>query len=75
MQGFESGKAKFFHPFESPANFKHGENSAYSLVLYIVEYYNDNDFYEYALAGEDEETCADSQEIEAYALSQEEEED
>jgi hypothetical protein len=74
MQGFESGKAKFFYPFESPSNFKHGENAAYSLVLSIVEYYNDDEYYEYALTGEDEETCADSREIEAYALSWDEEE-
>ena len=73
MQGFENGKAKFFYPFESPTNFKHGENAAYSLVLSIVEYYDDNEYYEYALAGEDEETCADNREIEAYALSEEEE--
>lgn len=75
MQGFESGKAKFFYPFESSSNFKLGENAAYSLVLSIAEYYDDNEYYEHALAGEDEETCADSHEIEAYALSQEDEDD
>jgi hypothetical protein len=67
-KGFESGKAKFHHPFASFEDFKQGENAAYSLVLYIVEYYDDNDYQEYALAGEDKETCADSREVEAYAL-------
>lgn len=71
MKGFESGKAKFFYPFESPSNFKQGKNSAYSLVLSIVEYYYDNEYYEYALLGEDEQTCAESREIEANALMRE----
>ena len=68
MKGFESGDAKFFYPFESPSNFKQGKNSAYSLVLSIVEYYFDNEYYEYPLLGEDEQTCADSREIEASVL-------
>lgn len=70
MKGYESGKAKFFYPFASPSNFKHGENSAYSLVLSIVEYYFDNEYYEYALLGDDEDICAESREIEAYALKE-----
>jgi hypothetical protein len=68
MQGFRSGKAKFFLPFESPTNFKKGENAAFSLTLAIVEYYHDNDYTEYVLLGEDEQTCADSREVEAFAL-------
>jgi hypothetical protein len=72
MQGFESGKAKFFLPFESPTKFKHGENAAYSLVLSIVEYYDENEYYEYALLGEDEQTCTEGREVEAYALSKKE---
>ena len=68
MEGFERGNAKFFYPFASPSNFKQGENSAYSLVLSIVEYYYDNEYYEYPLVGEDEQTCAESREIEARVL-------
>ena len=50
LEGFLSGKVKFHYPFESPDNFKEGKNAAYSLVIYIVEYYDENNFYEYALA-------------------------
>lgn len=71
MRGFESGQAKFFLPFELPANFKDGENAAYSLVLSIVEYYNDEEYYEYALLGEDAQTCAESKEIEIEILKRE----
>lgn len=72
MHGFQSGKAKFFLPFESPANFKQGENAAFSLKLSIVEYYDENEYYEYVLMGEDEQTCTESKEIEANALRGEE---
>lgn len=68
LEGFKSGKVKFFYPFESPGNFKLGENAAYSLVLSLVEYYDEKEYYEYPLLGEDEETCADSREVEALVL-------
>jgi len=68
LKGFESGKAKYFYPFASPSNFKQGENSAYSLVLSIVEFYYENEYFEYPLLGEDEQTCAESREVEANVL-------
>jgi hypothetical protein len=72
LDGFESGKAPFYRPFASPANFKHGENAAYSITLSIVEYYDEDEYYEYVLLGDDEDICAESREIEAYALKERE---
>lgn len=64
LDGFESGKAKFHHTFQSPENFIHGASSAYSLVLSLIEYYNDGSYCDYPLLGEDEEICEENRELE-----------
>lgn len=72
LNGFESGKVKFHYSFETPDNFKLGENAAYTLVLSLIQYFEEDDFIEYPLLGEDEETCTESRQVEAHILSKEE---
>jgi|SRR5690554_3397383 len=63
------GGGKYFLPFAAPENFVLGKNAAFSITLSLVEYYNDSEYSEYPLIGEDDDTAADSREIEKYVLS------
>jgi hypothetical protein len=67
LEGLEQGK--YFLPFAAPKNFVFGKNAAFSITLALVEYYTDNNFFEHPLIGEDDETTAESREIEAAVLS------
>lgn len=68
LEGLENGK--YFLPYAAPENFEFGKNAAFSITLALVEYYSSNDYYEHILIGEDEETTAESEEIEAAILSE-----
>ena len=65
--GLEQGK--YFLEFAAPQNFEFGKNAAFSITLSLVEYYTDDNFYEHPLIGEDEETTAESIEIETAVLT------
>ena len=67
LEGLEQGK--YFLPFEAPENFEFGKKAAFSITLSLVEYYNDNEYFEHPLIGEDDDTTAESREIEATILS------
>ena len=58
----------YFLPYASPENFELGKNASFSITLYLVEYYSDDEYFEYPLLGEDEETMAESIEIETEVL-------
>lgn len=66
LEGLENGK--YFLPFAAPKDFVFGETSAFSITLSLIEYYNDDNFIEHPLIGEDEETTAESKEIETAIL-------
>lgn len=53
--GFNSGEATYFLPFASPKDFVHGKNAAFSLDLFIVEYCDEEEQYEYNLSGDEAE--------------------
>ena len=67
LDGFKKG-GKYFLPFAAPQNFEFGKNAAFSITLSLVEYYTDDKYFEYPLIGEDEETTAESIEIETAVL-------
>lgn len=64
MTGFENGTAKFFLPYAAPEEFELGKNATHSIELSLIEYYNEDKFYEYPLLGQDEETTIYSHETE-----------
>jgi len=66
--GLEQGR--YFLEFAAPKDFKLGENAAYSLVLSLVEYYNEDNFMVHSLLGEDERTITESIEIEQAVLKE-----
>lgn len=66
LEGLNQGR--YFLPFESPKNFELGKNASFSINMVLVEYYNQDKFFEYPLLGEDEETMAESREIEIVVL-------
>lgn len=66
LQGFEN--TKYFLPFAAPENFERGKNAAFSITLSLVEFYNEEEQYEYPLLGEDEETTSEGQELEMAIL-------
>lgn len=55
-------------PFASPDDFKPGENSAFSITLNFVEFYNDDESYFYPIMGEDNATTRESIELEREVL-------
>jgi hypothetical protein len=55
---------QYFLPFAAPQNFECGKNAAFSVTLILVEYYNEDEYFEYPLIGEDYETTAESRVIE-----------
>jgi hypothetical protein len=61
-------EGKYFLEFASPQNFVFGENAALSVVLSLVEYYTEDEFFEHPLIGESDETIAESVEIETAVL-------
>src|SRR5215813_832315 len=67
LKGLEEG-ATYFLPFAAPKDFVLGENAAFSITLSFVEYYNEDEEYEYDLVGQDEGTIAESREIETAVL-------
>lgn len=62
LKGLNNGK--FFLPFETPKKFVLGKNSAFSIILFLVEYYNEDNYFEHPILGEDSETIAVGKEIE-----------
>lgn len=66
LDGLEQGK--YFLPFAAPQNFEFGKNAAFSVTLSLVEYYTDDEYFEHPLIGEDDETTAESIEIETAVL-------
>ncbi|MFN8268563.1 MAG: hypothetical protein U0T31_11205 [Chitinophagales bacterium] len=67
LEGLEQGK--YFLPFEAPETFEFGKNAAFSITLSLVEYYTDDEYFEHPLIGEDDQTTAESKEIEAAVLN------
>ncbi len=67
LNGLKS--SSYFLPFAAPENFKIGINSAFSIMLYLVEFYSDDNYFEHCLIGEDEQTISQSIEIEKELLS------
>jgi hypothetical protein len=61
-------QTKYFLEFESPSNFVSGKNAAFNITLYLIEYYTKEYFLEHALIGEDDQTMAESREIEILVL-------
>jgi hypothetical protein len=61
-------QGKYFLPFAAPQNFEFGENAAFSITLSLIEFYTDDNYYTHQLIGEDDETIAESREIEFEVL-------
>lgn len=68
LEGLERGK--YFLEFAKPQNFEFGKNAAFSITLYLVEYYSNDNFIEHPLIGEDFETTNESKEIETAVLAE-----
>lgn len=68
LKGLEGGS--YFLDFASPQDFKLGKNAAFSIVLSLVEYYHEDNFIMHPLLGEDEESIAESIEIEEAVLKE-----
>lgn len=66
LDDLENGK--YFLELETPQIFEFGKNSAFSITLSLIEFYDDDDFIEHPLIGEDDETTAESIEIERAVL-------
>ena len=66
LAGLEQGK--YFLPFAAPQDFEFGKNAAFSITLSLIEFYTDDDYYTHQLIGEDDETTAESREIETEVL-------
>ena len=66
LKGLENGK--YFLDFETPENFEFGKNAAFSITLSLIEYYNDDEFYQYPLIGDDDEVINESKKIESAIL-------
>ena len=62
--------AKFFLPFAAPEDFVFGENSAFSVAVIFVEYYNEGYYIDYIIMGDDDETTKESLEIEAQIINE-----
>jgi hypothetical protein len=60
---------KYFLLFSSPNDFKLGENAGFSLVLSLVEYYNEDLLIEHPLLGESEEEMVEKRVDAAYKKS------
>lgn len=69
LQGLER-EGKYFLPFAAPENFTMGSNAAFSITLSFVEYYSDEECDEHVLIGEDDQTTAESREIELAVLKE-----
>jgi len=59
---------KYFLEFESPKNFEFGKHAVYSLILSLVEYYDEDNYILYPLLGVDEEEITESKETETMVL-------
>ncbi len=68
LNGLEQGK--YFLEFAAPQNFEFGKNAAFSITISLVEYYTDDNLFEHPLIGEDDETTAESREIETAVLTE-----
>ncbi|MDP2452651.1 MULTISPECIES: hypothetical protein [unclassified Kaistella] len=62
LKGIEN--TSYVLPFASPCEFRAAENSAFSITVSLVEYYNEDELYQFAIEGEDEETTVENKEIE-----------
>lgn len=71
LNGFESGNAKFFLPFASLRDFKHGKNAALSITLSFIEYFSENGQDYFIIEGEsDREILSEGREFERSILIQ-----
>lgn len=68
LNGLE--QSKYFLPFAAPHNFEFGKSAAFSITLSLVEFYTDDNYFEHPLNGEDDETIAESKEIERAVLTE-----
>ena len=66
LEGLENGK--YFLPFAAPGNFQFGKNSAFSIILSIIEYYSEDDQYEHPILGEEDEITEEGKELEESIL-------
>ncbi|MEJ7736368.1 MAG: hypothetical protein WKF97_02985 [Chitinophagaceae bacterium] len=60
--------ARYFLPYAAKKDLALGQDAAFSITLCLVEYYNDDYYFEHPLMGDDEEDEAESREIEDAAL-------
>ncbi len=68
LDGLNNGT--YFLDFAPQKEFVFGENAAFSINLYLVEYYNESEQYEHVLLGEDDETNNEGRQIEAMVLKE-----
>ena len=68
LDGLE--QSKYFLEFAAPKNFEYGKNAAFSITLSLVEYYTADNLFEHPLIGADDETTAESREIERAVLTE-----
>jgi hypothetical protein len=67
----QSIQGKSYHlPIAGPDGFSFGKNAAFSIVVNFVEYYNNNEYYDHPILGEDPETNIYSLETEARVFQQ-----
>ncbi len=64
MEKVDKGEVSYFLPFDSPDEFEFGKNASYSITIYLVEHYSDNEEYLHPVRGEDEESMAEGLETE-----------
>lgn len=69
-EGLEN--SQYFLPFAAAAaaDFEFSKHAAYSITLSLIEYYNNYDWMEHPLIGEDAETIAESEETESMVLKE-----
>ena len=64
------GDGKFELPFATPSNFEMNENAAFGLTFSIVELYEDEEEFEWYLAGEEDELLEEGKTEEARIISE-----
>ena len=66
---FLSKEDEYFLPFEPTKDSSLGAIAVYSLTLYFVECYNEDEYYLYGLEGVNEQEKAEAREVEAEVLN------
>lgn len=62
LKGIEN--KSYVLPFASPSEFRAGEDAAFSITVSLVEYYSEDEFYEYSIEGDDEESTFENKAVE-----------